>query len=370
MYPPHHLGGYELMWRAGATALRDRGHAVRILTTDYRSAAVEDPPSEDPDVHRELRWYWRDHEFPRLGFRERVRLERHNGRVLDRHLAEHSPDVVTWWAMGGMSLSLIERVRRRGLPAVGFVHDDWMIYGPKVDQWARMLRRFPDFGRAGRWLFVSEQTRRRALEAGHELPSTGVLHSGVELADFEPASPRTWGWQLLYMGRIDPRKGVETAVRALEHLPPEATLTISGSGEPGYARQLARRARQLGVADRVHFTRADGPGRARLYAEADAVLFPTLWEEPWGLVPLEAMATGRPVVATGTGGSREYLRDGENCLLFSPTESAQALAGAVRRLAGDAELVAGLRERGRRTAERHSSSAFAAGVVDAVEGEA
>ena len=46
------------------------------------------------------------------------------------------------------------------------------------------------------------------------------------------------------------------------------------------------------------------------------VLFPVRWEEPWGLVPLEAMAVGTPVVASGRGGSAEYLRDGENCLLF------------------------------------------------------
>ncbi len=52
-------------------------------------------------------------------------------------------------------------------------------------------------------------------------------------------------------------------------------------------------------------------------AAADALLFPVQWEEPWGLVPLEAMASGTPVVATGTGGSGEYLRDGDNCLVYA-----------------------------------------------------
>ena len=50
-----------------------------------------------------------------------------------------------------------------------------------------------------------------------------------------------------------------------------------------------------------------------VYAAADVVVFPVQWNEPWGLVPLEAMSVGRPVVASGTGGSAEYLRDGENC---------------------------------------------------------
>ena len=82
-------------------------------------------------------------------------------------------------------------------------------------------------------------------------------------------------------------------------------------------------------------------------------LFPVRWDEPWGLVPLEAMARGRPVIATGRGGSAEYLRDGENCLLF-PAGEAGALAGAVERLAADAALRARLREGGLRTAPLHT----------------
>ena len=106
------------------------------------------------------------------------------------------------------------------------------------------------------------------------------------------------------------------------------------------------------------------------YAAADATLFPVIWEEPWGLVPLESMAVGRPVVATGTGGSGEYLRDGENCLIFSPKDDPSALAAAVRRLAGDAGLRERLRRGGFETAERFTERAFDDAVVDAIEAAA
>src|SRR5438067_10123275 len=109
MYPPHHLGGYELVWRSAMDHLRQQGHATRVLTTDFRAHA--DAP-DDPDTFRQLRWYWRDHSWPRLSWLDRWRLERHNHAVLERHLRELRPDVVSWWAMGGMSLSLIEQVRR------------------------------------------------------------------------------------------------------------------------------------------------------------------------------------------------------------------------------------------------------------------
>src|SRR5689334_5009168 len=71
---------------------------------------------------------------------------------------------------------------------------------------------------------------------------------------------------------------------------------------------------------------------AAVLAGADAVLFPVRWAEPWGRVAIEAMATGRPVVATGRGGSAEYLRHEHNALVVAPDDAA-ALAAAVARLA-------------------------------------
>src|SRR4051794_39955479 len=109
MYPPHHLGGYELVWRSAVRHLRSLDIEARVLTTDFRLDAPAEP--EDGDVHRELRWWWRDHDFPRSSFAERLAIERHNASVLDRQLSELRPDVVAWWSMGGMSLSLVDRVR-------------------------------------------------------------------------------------------------------------------------------------------------------------------------------------------------------------------------------------------------------------------
>src|SRR5438552_2735180 len=118
MYPPHHLGGYELLWKAAVDAQRAAGDEVQVLTTGHRQPGVD--AADEGDVARTLRWYWRDHDFPALSLRERLAVERHNHEVLATELDRFEPDVVAWWAMGGMSLSLVERVRRAGRPAVGF----------------------------------------------------------------------------------------------------------------------------------------------------------------------------------------------------------------------------------------------------------
>jgi glycosyltransferase involved in cell wall biosynthesis len=352
MYPPHHLGGYELVWRDSVHYLRKRGHEVRVLATDYRRNGVA-VSGQETDTYRELRWYWRDHAWPAIPIRERVRLEQANTEILARHLASFDPDVIGWWSMGGMSMSLIERTRRLGFPAAGFVCEGWLEYGPSVDGWMR-LTRWPlvgllaekltgiptrvRFSEAGPWLFPSELLRRRAGEL-RGLARTSVAHQGIDPAVFRSADRPEWRYQLLYAGRIDPRKGIDLAIGTLPMLPRDARLTIVGDGDVEHLGQLRKIAQREGVADRVAFLPAESQAHLRdRYADADVLVFPVRWQEPWGLVPLEAMAVGTPVIATGRGGSGEYLRDRENCLLFNPDEGPQALADAVRELARDEKL--------------------------------
>ena len=374
MYPPHHLGGYELMWRSAVAHHRAEGHEVRVLTTDWREPYVDPSTPEDADVHRDLRWYWHDHDFPRLGPWGVLRLERHNAAAFDRHVEEFRPEAVSWWAMGGMSLSLIERGDRAGLRGAGVVVDDWLLYGPKVDKWTRFGRRsgprMNALSAACRWLFASELLRRRAAEEGFDPPAAEVAYPGIDLGLFQepPGERPPWRWDLLYVGRIDERKGVDLAVGALTHLPEQATLRVVGGGDDEHRAKLDALIEELGVSDRVSFERLPREELPAAYAAADAVLFPVRWLEPFGLVPLEAMACGTPVVASGRGGSAEYLRDGENCVLFEVDDGPEALAAALTRLAGDVSLRSSLHGKGHATAARHEEGTFNAAVLRALAG--
>jgi glycogen synthase len=382
MYPPHHLGGAELVWRSFVGHLRERGHEVRVLTTDHRQPGVT--AADDPGVHRELRWWWREHGWPRFPGRERLAVERGNARVFDRHVRELRPDAVAWMACGGMTLSLVERARRAGLPSLALAQDDWAIYGPEVDAWLRAWRRRGPAAAAGaaltgiptrvdldsidRWVAISADTLRRARElGGWRMEGARVIHTGIDAGWIgAPLPHRPWAWRLLNVGRIDDRKGIDTAIDALAHLPPEATLTVAGAGDDQALSALRERAARAGLDGRVTFLGAQDRDRLRaVYAQADAVVFPVRWDEPWGLVPLEAMALGRPVLATGRGGSAEYLRDGENALLF-PAGDAAALAARLHDLAADPDLRARLRAGGLATAPRHTDAAFNAALEAAL----
>ena len=197
-----------------------------------------------------------------------------------------------------------------------------------------------------------------------------MIHPGIDERFLNPAPSRAWASRLLYVGRLDRQKGVDTAIWALTELAPETTLDIWGTGEDRYQREMEALAERLGLGDRVRFhgfaDTADLPG---IYAAADAVVFPVRWDEPFGLVPLEAMGVGRPVVTTARGGAAEYLRDGDNALVFA-ADDASGLARCVRRLADDGALRERLRVGGERTARAFPMSRFADETVAQILGVA
>ena len=146
------------------------------------------------------------------------------------------------------------------------------------------------------------------------------------------------------------------AVRALGEMPDNYRLRIVGPAEAEYRTELHQLATEMALSDRISFepllARSD---LAECYRSAAALLFPVRWNEPWGLVPLEAMACGTPVIATGTGGSAEYLQHDRNCLLV-PLDDHRAIARAVDRLGADADVRRTLRRGGLETATLYSES--------------
>jgi glycosyltransferase involved in cell wall biosynthesis len=373
-YPPHHFGGYELSCHDVMTRLAARGHDVRVLCGDERLPGPPPPVTDHEDlVFRELRPHWRERDGSRPGWHQRLGVERHNRAVLERHLREFRPDVVSVWHMVAISAGLLVQVARQERPSVYVVCDEWPVYLGRFDAWMSLFggsrvralvgraaqavtglpTRIEDLGSMGAYCFVSDAMRRRVVA---ELPAagrrSGVVYSGIEVGDF-PAprdrGERPWRWRILYVGRLDATKGVDTLVRALVHLPQEATVECYGRGGAGDRERLIALATSLGLEQRVRLGSLPRGELAAKYAAADVVVFPSEWEEPFGLVPVEAMACGTPVVATGVGGSREFLRDGCNCVLF-PARDAEGLATAVRRVHDDPDLRRALEAGGLRTA--------------------
>jgi glycosyltransferase involved in cell wall biosynthesis len=169
-----------------------------------------------------------------------------------------------------------------------------------------------------------------------------VVPCGVDLRRFHPAGPaadRGVRRRLVSVGRLVPRKGFDVAIAALAQLP-DTELVIAGGPQPSLLSQDAevRRLRQVaveaGVNDRVRLlgqvSREDMPALLR---SADVVVC-TPWYEPFGIVPLEAMACGVPVVAAATGGLIDTVVDGVTGRHVPPRDPV-ALVKALRGLLAD-----------------------------------
>lgn len=380
-YPPHFYGGYELTCRDVMDRFRLAGHDVTVLTSDVRVPGVVEP--DGPDILRTLvaQWDWNHNriDMPR-GWLAGLRLERHNLRALRQALRLSRADVVSVWHMGGLSLSLLTVLERARLPVVLTIANDWLSYANLIDAWSLF---WADWTRSWRPTsvlgvpvqppslsnaivnFVSAFTRAENGKHGTWVfPNAAVVHPGIDLDDFPITPPinQPWNWRLLYVGRLEQQKGIATLIRAFAQLPREATLEVLGGGDEQYKQQMRELAAGLNVADRMSFGFCSRGELRDRYRAADAVVFPSEWLEPFGLVPIEAMACGVPVVATGTGGSAEFLSDGENCLLYPPGDVTQ-LVDRVTTLATRPEIRARVTEGGRHTAKLFTIDRYAAGLL-------
>ena len=171
-----------------------------------------------------------------------------------------------------------------------------------------------------------------------------IVPCGVDTSVFTPrgpVAPRSDRKRLLVLGRLVERKGQDDAVRALRAVP-DAELVVVGGPPPDAVdadpevRRLRAVAAEEGVADRLVFAgavpRADVPAWVR---SADVVLA-VPWYEPFGITPLEAMACGRPVVATAVGGLVDTVADGVTGELVPPRDP-ERLGEALAALLADDE---------------------------------
>ena len=392
LYPPQYIGGYELGCRDAVEALKKEGHMVEVLTSTYK---IKQPITQD-GIHRRL-----ETEFE-LALKGETcspeqlwHIEQRNRKVFRRLCCDFKPEVIFLWNMAWISISLAYVAQQLKIPYCCYVFDDWTTrweedrwyqthkYGPcrRRDriglETARLRLRVaglylpPNFLSLKNFIFSTEYLKQSALKASKPVRDTEVIYWGIRSADYPYAAEKPQPHRLLFAGQVVKLKGVHTAIEALRILREQfsltsVTLTIAGgsvnASEEAYFRQLVAEY-QLGEC--VQFTgMLPREALQQLYQSHDILIFPSIWEEPFGITILEAMASGLAVVGTGTGGSGEIMKDGVNALLF-PKEDAQACATQLKRLMTDTALYEQVRQQGRLSVEQQFEFAR---TVDQFEG--
>lgn len=277
----------------------------------------------------------------------------HIYRVDERDLK--TSNFLEW--LGGLNEGMVRLARERGLGEgfFGLVHaHDWLVFSaareitekggiPLVStihatEYGRNRGIVTDFQRRihgieSRLVSMSRQviccSNYMAREVGRlfggGLGGIRVIPNGVNPTNLVPGGnsrPQSGGPVIAFLGRLVPEKGVQVLIEALPLIReshPQVELAVAGRGP--YEEELRRLASKKGVEDCVNFIGfVDDEGRNNLLARAAVAVFPSIYE-PFGIVALEAMAAGTPVVVSETGGLSEIICHGIDGLKVPPGNS-------------------------------------------------
>jgi phosphatidylinositol alpha-mannosyltransferase len=346
-YP--HLGGVTEHVHNLAKVFNAAGHPTLVVTSKMRM------PVGAPDAHE----YERDEPFVRRVGTSRVIYSSGSfarvttGWGLRRRLREvfRAEKIDLVHIHGGLAptLGLVAPLAAwdLGLPVVATFHS-WfprshlLSLSRGIAQWS--------LDRHQAAIAVSQpvvEAHARYLDADWE-----IIPNGVDTEFFHPRGGRsepTEGPRLLFLGRLDPRNGLETVLRALPAIlerHPRARLTVAGDGplRPWYER-LARP-----VADHVEFLGRVNGNRPEVYGTADLYLCPTT-KASFGITLLEAMACGTPLVVSDITGFRELVDGGAEAVLV-PKDDSAAWARAANELLDHPERLNAMSRAGRAKAVR------------------
>ncbi|HWI61611.1 MAG TPA: glycosyltransferase family 4 protein [Symbiobacteriaceae bacterium] len=355
-YPPHLVGGLARHVYALARDMAAQGHDVHVLTRNAPGMPAE---SVEDGVHvvRVAPYFQEPSDFRLWVCHLNYALMEAGARLLETvtgRVVIHAHDWLVAYAARGLkslfhfpmvaTVHATEHGRHRG------IHDDGQKYINDVEWWLtyeawRVIVCSEAMRGEVRWLFGLSDDKVRVIPNGIDLkPSvTGPLPPREQFA-----AP---GQKLIYhIGRLVPEKGVAVLLEAMPHIlrRHDAKLVVAGTGP--FGDELRRRANQLGLGDRCHFVGwVDDATAYALYKYADVAVVPSTYE-PFGIVALEAMAAGAPLVASDVGGLHEIVHHEQNGLKALPGH-AGSLAEQIDRMLADRPLAERLARVARAEAE-------------------
>lgn len=344
----HVVPYYEQAWAYGGIprlattmtqALARRGHRVVVCTTDARDQASRALPGPArtagaalpdvrifPNISNRLAYHWQF--FTPVGLGRYLRDAAVNLDVAHLHACHNLPGVIAARELGRAGVPYVLSPNGTAAPI------ERRILAKRV--FAATIGRHVVAG-AARVLAVSQAERRQLLAMGIPAAHVDVVPNPLDLDEYEPAAePRRFraahdlgdGRLVLFLGKLTPRKGCDVLLRAFAQLTDRsATLVIAGN-DMGAGALLDALTAQLGLAGRVIRTGLlRGQDRLDALAAADVVVYPSR-DEIFGLVPLEALLCGSPVIVSDDSGCGEIIRQVGGGLVI-PYGDAAALAASI-----------------------------------------
>jgi glycosyltransferase involved in cell wall biosynthesis len=307
---PFVRGGAELHVQSLADELRRRGYDTETVAVPFN------PQAKDDLLAQAAAWRLLD-------------LSASNGQPIDLLIATRFPSYV---ARHPRKVAWVIHQHRAAYELAGTPYSDFTHTEADVGLRRRLLELDRQTLGECRRVFANAQNTANRLAKFNGVRAEALYHPPPLAGRLRPGR---YGDYVLAVGRLEAVKRPDLAIRAMAHVPPPLRLIVVGEGSHRAA--AGRAAAAAGVADRVVFAgSATGDDLVRLYADALAVVYAP-FDEDYGYVTLEAFLAEKPVVtATDSGGTLEFVVDGENGFVRAPEPA--AIGEAVARLAADPAL--------------------------------
>lgn len=387
-YPPYHAGGYGLLCQWLSEGLAQRGHIVRVLSSQPEQLFPKVDGNGFLTVNRGLQLISKCDGFNRL-----IRKSLNNAAAVRRQIRVFNPDVVYCHGIDGVGFQVYHSATESGVPSLSALGDTWLGQAWRdltvFDPWIALasggkrpgLRRHvkKSIGALGRrlGLYVDPRPQRfHPCTAISQFVANDLANSCRAAAEKVPVVPpmlarhyfqpsgrpighggeRTATLRALFVGRMEMLKGPDTAIRGLAAAVAQnagVSLTFAGLGLDLLRPSLQKLAENLAVADRIHWNGTPSSSELlALFRSHDVFVFPSRIIEGFGLVNAEAMACGLPVIGAAHSGSADIIIDDVTGFRVA-ADDAGGIGHALARLHRDRKLLERLSRAAMETSARH-----------------
>lgn len=353
LYSPFIEGGAEISLQLIVEGMHAKGYEVAVVSL-MPGKGLKEESVNGIKVYRagldNLYWPYtkqRPGKLTRLAWHIKDRYNVNMRGFIKQILQKEKPDVVSCHNLAGWSISVWDEVREAGIPLVQVLHDMYlacansnMFKGEQACERqclsCRLLRskHVQKSASVDAVVGISQSILSRFTGMGY-FPKAGrhVIHNTRNI----PAPPARAGrklgetFRVGYIGTLSKIKGVEWLIEQFQRLGINASLFIGGRGQADYEKHLKS------IAKGSNITFLGQVQSDEFYAGIDVLVVPSLWQEPLGMVAIEALAHHVPVIAHKTGGLQESVIDGVNGL-FCYASNPDSLGEAIQKMYADTEL--------------------------------
>ncbi|ARV58261.1 hypothetical protein BZZ01_06090 [Nostocales cyanobacterium HT-58-2] len=315
LYPPQAIGGYERGMADCARLLAHRGHTVLVLTSNTEKYGTNYTTTDtEPSVNRCLylcgawtkegtHWFSAEQVLTRTFYnRQTVALE----------VQTFKPDVCLVGNIDFLGLELIEKILANEIPVAHYVMNANPGYVAELAPNSKLHQ----------YITCSNWIREGLNQQGYPVETAQTIYPGAAVDEFYQAElPPRDRLRIAYASLVMHYKGADVLIEALSLLHAagvEFSATIAGGTlQPQFVQALQEFVESEGMQDKVKFPGVLSRQQLKeLYRSHNVLVFPSRFQEPFGISQIEAMAAGLTLVTSGTGGAGEIVENGKDGLIF------------------------------------------------------